>query len=163
MPIRTCGADFRSALQESGCNILSQAIDPLSLQRIMAQIFRDLRLREIMFFSRPNILFPLLICALLGAANKDHSDSLHAASCFPHKECGIAARPLDSSGLHCIKPTVSHVTHIQGRRIFRGPGWNACGKTTMASIVAGSPSSLGNPYPANEHLPPQLVLTPLRC
>lgn len=116
-----------------------------------------------MICSRPNLIFPLLICGLLGAAEQDQSNYRRAASPFHQKDCTIAARLLDNSDLHCIKPIVSRVTQIQGRRIVRGPGWNAWCRTTAMPIITGLASILSNPYLENEHTPPARVIMPLRC
>lgn len=116
-----------------------------------------------MIYSRPSVVFPLLICGLLIAAKQDQSNYRRAASPISHKECAVAARLLDNSDLHCIKPIVSHVTQVQGRRILRGPGGNAWCKTTAMPIIARSTSMLGNPHPGNEPTLPSRVITPLRC
>lgn len=116
-----------------------------------------------MVCSRLNLVFPLLICGLLGATKQDQSNYYRAASPVPHKDCTIAARLMGNSDLHCIKPILSHVTQIQGRRILRGPGWNAWCKTNAMPIIAGSTSMFGNPYPGDEPTLPSHVITPLRC
>lgn len=116
-----------------------------------------------MICNRPNLVFPILFCALLGTTNSSKPHSSCAALLIPLQERASAPRVVDDSHLYCIKPVVPHARHVQGRRVLRHPRWNAWQRITALQTSLSQASLVGNSYPGNEHPPLLRVFTPLRC